>query len=82
MANEATCFSLTSVELAAAGSELAGGDNVDVATTNAAVMTADVDVGVYILKSAYESGVGGKSRLLRHLKQLEAKIIESAWPAI
>lgn len=83
MASEATVFSLTTAELAAGGaSGFAGGDNVDVATTDAAVMTASVDIGLYILKTKYESGIGGKQRLLNHLEQIKSKIIESAWPAI
>lgn len=81
MANEATCFSLTTTEMATSVADAAGGKDVDVATTNAAVMTSSVDIGVYYLKAAYESG-NGKSKLLRHLKKIVAKIEESAWPPI
>jgi CMP-2-keto-3-deoxyoctulosonic acid synthetase len=81
MANEATCFSLTTTEMATAVAGQAGGKDVDVATTDAAVMTASVDIGLYILKSKYESA-DGKSRLLQHIDKLKAKIVESAWPAI
>ncbi len=81
MANEATVFSLTTTEMATGVADYAGGDNVDVATANAAAVTASIDVGVYYLKAAYE-GTDGRSKLLRHLKQIEAKIIESAWPPV
>jgi hypothetical protein len=81
MANEATVFSLTTTEMATGVANYAGGDNVDVATANAAAVPASIDLGIYILKSKYESA-DGRSKLLRHLKQLEAKIVESAWPAI
>lgn len=81
MANEATCFSLTTTEMATSVAGTAGGKDVDVATTNAAVMTASVDVGLYFLKAAYESA-DGKSKLLRHIDKIRAKIVESAWPAV
>ncbi len=81
MANEATCFSLTTAEMATSVADQAGGKDVDVATTDAAVMTASVDIGLYVLKAAYETG-GGRSKLLRHIEKLKAKIIEGAWPAI
>jgi hypothetical protein len=83
MANEATVFSLTTTELAAGNvSSEAGGKAVDVATEDAATMTASVDIGLYILKSKYESGVAGRSKLLQHLEKIRAKILESDWPAI
>lgn len=81
MANEATVFSLTSTEMATSVAGAAGGKDVDIATANAAAMTASVDVGLYYLKSAYESS-GGKSKLLLHIDKIKAKIIESAWPPI
>lgn len=81
MANEATVFSLTTTEMATGVANQAGGDNVDVATANAAAVPASIDIGLYILKAAYE-GNDGRNKLLRHLKQIEAKVVESAWPAI
>lgn len=81
MSNEATCFSLTSTEMATSVADQAGGKAVDVATTDAAVMTASVDVGLYVLKAAYE-GAGGRNKLLRHIDKIKAKIVEGAWPAI
>lgn len=81
MANEATVFSLTTTEMATEVADRAGGKDVDISTENAAAMTASVDLGLYYLKSKYE-GADGRSKLLRHLKKLEAKIIEAAWPPI
>lgn len=81
MANEATVFSLTTTEMATAVANQAGGDDVDVATANAAAVPASIDVGLYYLKAAYE-GIDGRNKLLRHIKKLEAKIVESAWPPI
>ena len=81
MANEATVFSLTTTEMATAVAGTAGGKDVDVATANAAAVTASIDLGLYYLKSKYE-GTTGKSKLLQHLKKIEAKIIESAWPPV
>ena len=81
MANEATVLSLTTTEMATGVANHAGGDSVDVATANADVVPASIDIGLYFLKAAYES-TDGRSKLLRHLKQIEAKVIESAWPAI
>jgi len=81
MADEATVFSLTTTEMATGVANHAGGDNVDVATEDAATVTASIDIGLYYLKAAYE-GTDGRSKLLRHLKQIEAKVIESAWPPI
>lgn len=81
MANEATCFSLTTTEMATAVASQAGGDDVDVATTNAAAVTASIDVGIYYLKAAYESG-SGKSKLLQHIDKLRSRIVESAWPPV
>ena len=81
MANEATVMSLTTTEMVTGVANQAGGDNVDVATANAAAVPASIDIGLYFLKSKYESA-DGRSKLLRHLKQLEAKVIKSAWPAI
>ena len=80
MANEATCFSLTTTEMATEVANQVGND-VDIATTDAAVMTASVDLGLYYLKAAYE-GTDGRSKLLRHIKKIEAKIINAAWPPI
>lgn len=81
MANEATVFSLTTTEMATSVAEQAGGKDVDISTENAAAMTASVDIGLYFLKSKYESA-DGKSKLLRHIEKFKAKIIESAWPSI
>jgi hypothetical protein len=82
MSNEATVFSLTTTEMAAGNvSSTAGGEFVDVATANAAAVTASIDIGLYFLKAKYE-GTDGRSRLLDHVDKLKAKIIESAWPAI
>jgi hypothetical protein len=81
MANEATVFSLTTAEMATGAANEVDDGNVDVATANAAAVPADIDIGLYILKAAYE-GTDGRSKLLRHLKQIEAKIIKSNWPAI
>ncbi len=81
MANEATCFSLTSTEMATSVADQAGGKDVDVATTNAGAVTASTDIALYILKSAYE-GADGRQKLLKHLHKIKAKIIEGAWPAI
>nr|ALS91982.1 tripeptidyl peptidase II N terminal [uncultured bacterium] len=81
MANEATVFSLTTTEMATSVASTAGGDDVDVATTNAAAVPASIDIGLYILKSKYE-GTDGRSRLLLQLDKLKAKIIKSPWPAI
>lgn len=81
MANEATVFSLTTTEMATGVAGTAGGKDVDVATANAAAVPASIDIGLYYLKAAYESG-SGKSKLLQHIEKLKAKIIESAWPPI
>ena len=81
MANEATVFSLTTTEMATDVASKAGGDDVDIATENAAAVTADVDVALYFLKSKYE-GTDGQSKLLRHIDKFKAKIIKSAWPSI
>lgn len=81
MANEATVFSLTTTEMATAVANQAGGVNVDVATANAAAVPASIDIGLYYLKAAYE-GADGRSKLLRHLKKIEAKIVEAAWPPV
>lgn len=82
MANEATCFSLTTTEMAAGNvASEAGGKAVDVATTDAAVMTVSVDVGLYVLKTAYETA-DGRSQLLQHIEKIKAKIVEGAWPAV
>lgn len=82
MANEATVFSLTTTELAA-GNEAsdASGKAVDISTENAAAMTASVDIGLYYLKSKYESA-DGRSKLLRHIEKIKTKIVEAAWPPI
>lgn len=81
MANEATVFSLTTAEMATGVANQAGGDNVDVATADAAAVPASIDIGLYYLKAAYE-GADGRSKLLRHLKQIEAKVVEAAWPPV
>jgi len=81
MANEATVFSLTTAEMATGVANQAGADSVDVSTQNANAVPASIDIGLYFLKTKYE-GTDGRSKLLRHLKQLEAKAIESAWPSI
>jgi hypothetical protein len=81
MANEATVFSLTTTEMATEVANRDGGDDVDVATANAAAVPASIDVGLYFLKAAYE-GTDGRSRLLRQLNKIIAKIHKSAWPAI
>lgn len=81
MSNEATCFSLTTTEMGTSVAGQAGGNDVDIATTDAAVMTASVDIGLYYLKSKYE-GANGRSRLLQHIEKLKAKIVEAAWPPV
>ena len=81
MASEATVFSLTTTEMATSVANQAGRYDVDVATENAAVVTASIDLGVYYLKAKYE-GADGRSKLLRHLKKIEAKIVDSAWPPV
>lgn len=81
MANEATVFSLTTTEMATAVADTAGGKDVDIATANADAVPASIDLGLYYLKAAYE-GTDGRSKLLRHIKKLEAKVIEAAWPPI
>lgn len=81
MANEATVFSLTTTEMATAVASQADGADVDVATANAAAVTADIDVGVYYLKAAYE-GTNGRSKLLQHLDKIKAAIVEAAWPPV
>ena len=80
MANEATCFTLTTTEMATEVANQVGND-VDIATANAAAVPASIDIGLYYLKAAYE-GTDGRSKLLRHLKKIEAKIIGAAWPPI
>jgi len=82
MANEATVFSLTTAEMAAGNvASAAGGKDVDVATANADAVPASIDIGLYYLKAAYESGTG-KSDLLQHIDKIRAKIVESAWPPV
>jgi hypothetical protein len=81
VANEATVLSLTTTEMATAVANQIGPDSVDVATANAAAVPASIDLGVYFLKAAYE-GTDGKSKLLRHLRKIQAKIVKSPWPAI
>ena len=81
MANEATVFSLTTTEMATSVANSDGGDDVDIATENAAAVTASIDLGLYYLKAAYE-GADGRSKLLRHLNKIVAKIHKSAWPPI
>lgn len=81
MANEATVFSLTTAEMATEVANQVDVGAVDVATANADAVPASIDIGLYFLKAAYE-GTDGRSRLLRQLELLKAKIIKSAWPAI
>ena len=81
MANEATVFSLTTTEMATEVANRDGGDDVDIATANADAVPGSIDIGLYFLKAAYE-GADGRSKLLRHLNKLVAKIHKSAWPAI
>ena len=81
MANEATVFSLTTTEMATGTADQAGGDEVDIATENAAAVTASIDIGLYFLKSKYE-GADGRSKLLRHIEKIKGKIVKAAWPAI
>ena len=82
MANEATVFSLTTTEMAAGNvASQHSGDEVDIATENAAAMTASVDIGLYFLKAIYE-GADGRSKLLRHIEKLKVKVVEAAWPPI
>ena len=80
MANEATCFTLTTTEMATEVANQVGND-VDIATANAAAVPASIDIGLYYLKAAYE-GADGRSQLLMHLELLKAKIIKSAWPPV
>ena len=81
MANEATVFSLTTTEMATAVAGTAGGDEVEIATENAAAVTASIDIGLYYLKAAYE-GTNGRSKLLQHIEKLKSKIVKAAWPPI
>ena len=81
MANEATVFSLTTAEMATAVAGQAAGFDVDIATANAAAVTADIDIGLYYLKAKYE-GTDGRSKLLRHLDKIVAHIHAAAWPPI
>lgn len=81
MANEATVFSLTTTEMATAVANQAGPSDVDVATANANAVPTSIDIGIYYLKAAYE-GTDGRSKLLRHLKKLQDKIITSPWPPV
>ena len=80
MANEATVFSLTTTEMATEVANRVGND-VDIATANAAAVPASIDVGLYYLKAAYE-GANGRSKLLQHIEKIKAKIVEAAWPPI
>ncbi|MEX1195677.1 MAG: hypothetical protein WED85_11525 [Dehalococcoidia bacterium] len=81
MANEATVFSLTTAEMATSVAGTASGFDVDIATANAAAVPASIDIGLYYLKAAYEDA-DGRSKLLQHLKKIEAKLVEAAWPPI
>jgi hypothetical protein len=81
MANEATVFSLTTTEMATSVAGTAGGKDVDITTKDVDTMTASVDIGLYYLKTKYE-GADGRSKLLRHIEKLKAKIVEAAWPPI
>ena len=81
MASEATVFSLTTTEMATEVADRITPDSVDIATENAAAVTASIDIGLYYLKSKYE-GADGRSRLLRHLEKIKSRIIAAAWPPI
>ena len=81
MANEATVFSLTTTEQATGTAGQSGGYDVDIATANAAAVPASIDIGLYFLKAAYESG-NGKTKLLEHINKLRDKIVASPWPSI
>lgn len=81
MASEATVFSLTTTEMATEVANQVDVGAVDVATTNAAAVPASIDIGLYYLKSKYESA-DGRSKLLRQLELLKAKIVKGAWPPI
>ena len=81
MASEATVFSLTTTEMATEVADRITPDSVDIATENAAAVTASIDIGLYYLKSKYE-GADGRSNLLRHLNKFIAKIHKSNWPSI
>jgi hypothetical protein len=81
MADEATVFSLTTAEMATDVADQAGGADVDVATEDAATVTASIDIGLYFLKDPYED-TDGRSKLLRHLEKIRAKIIGSDWPPV
>lgn len=81
MANEATVFSMTTTNGALDDSNQIDANIIGVSTENAAAMTASVDLGLYFLKSKYESA-DGRSKLLRQLELIKAKIIKGAWPAI
>lgn len=81
MANEATVFSMSTTNGALDDANQVDVGIIDVATANAAAVPASIDLGLYLLKSKYE-GTDGRSKLLRQLELLKAKIIKSAWPAI
>jgi len=82
MANEATVFSLTSAEQLTGTANQAGGNDVDVATANASAVPASIDIGLYYLKTAYESG-DGRSKLLRHLDKIRDRISRAPiWPPV
>lgn len=81
MANEATVFSMSTTNGALDDANQVDNGIIDVATANAAAVPASIDLGLYFLKTKYE-GTDGRSKLLRQLALLEAKIIKSAWPAI
>lgn len=82
MANEATVFSLTTTEMAAGNvASAAGGDDVDIATANAAAVPASIDIGLYYLKAAYE-GADGRSKLLQHIEKIRAAIVKAPWKPI
>lgn len=81
MANEATVFSLTTAEMATEVADRIVPSDVDVATANASAVPAAIDIGLYYLKAAYE-GTNGRSKLLRQLEKIKAKVVASAWPPI
>ena len=81
MADEATVFSLTTTEMATGVASQVDVGAVDVATANAAAVPASIDIGIYYLKDPYES-TDGRSKLLRHIEILKARIVKAAWPPV
>ena len=73
MANENTRFYIT------ADLPQADNNNVTIATGNTPGNSSVLEVS--IKKTTYE-GTDGRSRLIKDLEQIIAKIMKSAWPAI